>query len=53
MITIRYAAFCFAALCLWLLSQTPNSPATLWLAGLFIASFAVVAWTCRQTRRRP
>lgn len=52
MITIRYAAFTLAATCLIALANTPNSPATIWLTGFFITCFAVVAWTCRDGRKR-
>lgn len=48
MTTIRYAASLLAAITLWCLSQTPNSPATVILAGFFLALFGVVAWTCRE-----
>lgn len=54
MMTIRFAAFTLAATCLIALALTPNSPATIWLAGFFFTCFAVVAYTCRgtDTRRR-
>lgn len=51
MIPLRYAAFILAALTLGCLTVTPNSPATVILAGLFLTLFAVVAWTCRDTTK--
>lgn len=51
MMTIRYAAFMLAAICLIALATTPNSPATIWLTGFFFTCFAVVAYTCRERRR--
>lgn len=55
MMAIRFAAFTLATTCLIALAITPNSPATLILAGLFFACFGAFAWTCRatNTRRRP
>lgn len=55
MMTIRFAAFTLAAICLGCLAFTPYSPATLWLTGLFFTFFAIVCLTCREpkTRRRP
>lgn len=52
MITIRFAAFLLAALCLGCLTFTPNSPATLWLTGLFIIFFVIVCLTCREPKPR-
>lgn len=56
--TLRYAASLLAAIALWCLSQTPNSPATIILAGFFILCFGVVCMTCREhtdheIRRQP
>ena len=50
MTTIRYAAFVLAAITLWGLTTTPNSPATILLAGLFFTLLCIVAWTCRERR---
>lgn len=52
MMTVRFAASMLAAICLGALSQTPNSPATLILAGFFFACFGTFAWTCRGTSTR-
>lgn len=52
MTTLRYAAFLLAALSLGCITFTPNSPATIILAGLFICFFTVVVWTCRETKPR-
>lgn len=49
MMAVRFAAFTLAATCLIALAITPNSPATLIIAGFFFACFGVVAWTCRAT----
>lgn len=52
MITLRYLAFILAAITLWCFFVTPNSPATVWLAGFFFVMFAVVCWTCREPSTR-
>ena len=46
MIALRYAAFLLATISLVCLWFTPNSPATVILAGFFLICFAVVCWTC-------
>lgn len=54
MMAIRFAAFTLATTSLIALAITPNSPATLTLAGFFFACFGTVAWSCRATNtRRP
>lgn len=54
MIPLRYAAFLAGATTLVCLTQTPNSPATIWLTGFFFICFGIVCVTCREpkTRRR-
>lgn len=51
MTTLRFAAFTLAALSLGCIAVTPNSPATLWLTGLFFTFFAIVCLTCREPKR--
>jgi len=50
MIPLRFASFLLAALSLVCLWFTPNSPATVWLAGFFFVMFTVCAWTCRTPK---
>lgn len=60
MIAVCWSAFTFAAACLfglfWLCQQPSQAettdPASFWLVGFFLAAFATVAWTCRDTDTR-
>lgn len=52
MITLRWAAILFAAICLVCLTYTPTGPATVWLAGFFAIAFLVVCWTVREKKEK-
>lgn len=53
MITIRWVVFILAAECLIVLALIPRSPASAWIAGLFLALFAVAGWAFGAPERTP